>query len=1055
MAPSPHTLRAGDVVGGYLLRAPLGRGGSGSAWLVESAGEEHCLKLLDRAAAAHLHEVRLVAALSHPNVVRVLDQAPETTSHPAWLVMPVARGGTLGERLRDGPLAPERIRAWTVQLLRALAHAHARHVLHLDVKPANVLLAEDREDAPIWLADFGIGTRRGTLDTAKGRGTPGFVAPEQLRGSAAPLGPHTDLFGLGCTVVALITGRVPRPTGSDPPGGPTPIDLDGIDPTWQAWLRTLLAVDPSDRVRTAPRALATLPLAPPQLPGAATFTSEATTALTLDGGWETVPGAPLSEPAAPAAPSTTMPDASASNPLRLFSVRALPMVGRTTSRDRVWHRLRELPAHPGWVALRGTDAQDTSDVARWVMEQARESGVARALGDQPGVDGRELAHLVEVQASSTALGDDAFLDRLAGVLGARAVRRSALWSLARVVRPEIDVPVVIRSSNEGTAALVPWLESLCEDGPVVLWASPDRAQDAARLERRLARTRPDLPVLTLFTGPVDGLTLDPDRGDVVDVPPLSPAEHALLLRSLLPLEGGLMEEVYRLTRGAPALLVDVLRWWVDEGVLVGGAEGLHLAPGQKASVPPDLTALPRQRIQAALRGWAADVAGPILAVGVAWEDQWTRERWKAALRPSLAVHVDAISDALLGAHLVEPHGGGLGWSSPRIRSAAHAVCAPFLPAASAGCSEVATTENLNSAIRGRLLAGAGAHGPAIDLLCEAVDDPRTYSTLVDQLALLARAERCADALSLDDAHPRRARILQRRAQLMLKRGHHTEAKALALRVVDAGVGGATGEGALRVIADACARTGALAEARDWIARAMAEPPTDPETRVWTASTAVNVFVRSGRMDEARVYLDAAEAVEARTARIRFALALARDTVARACRNMEVREQLLADALQAATELGHRPSEGAMLCNQGDLAREVGDLARAETALREARDLLDACGMDINVGLAEINLAQVALQREDGPAARVELDRATRRLELLGARHYLAFARLLGAEADQLTGVPGEVWAASLRSALDQVNALGMNDADVLDSLRRQRARSTVALPWLDEALEQA
>jgi len=133
--------------------------------------------------------------LTHPGIVRVHDVA--TDGDDVWVAMEVASGGSLADRLRDRGALPvdEAVRIAT-SVCRALAYAHAHGVLHLDVKPANVLFAGDGR---VLLADFGGDTR----------GTAGFAAPEVERGGAA-VDERADVYGIAVLLAAML-GPGPSP----------------------------------------------------------------------------------------------------------------------------------------------------------------------------------------------------------------------------------------------------------------------------------------------------------------------------------------------------------------------------------------------------------------------------------------------------------------------------------------------------------------------------------------------------------------------------------------------------------------------------------------------------------------------------------------------------------------------------------------------------------------------------------------------------------------------------------------------------------------------------
>lgn len=194
------------IAGQYQLLERIGQGGMGVVWRArdmrldrEVAVKEVVLPQgLEEAERTRLYarverEAKAAARLDHPGIVTV-HTVVEEDDRP-WIVMRLVRGRSLDQVLRErGPLPPHRVAAIGRQPAGALRAAHAAGVVHRDVKPANVLLEEDRA----VLTDFGIAVVAGeeTLTRTGGLiGSPAYLSPEQARGLR--VGPPTDLWSLG------------------------------------------------------------------------------------------------------------------------------------------------------------------------------------------------------------------------------------------------------------------------------------------------------------------------------------------------------------------------------------------------------------------------------------------------------------------------------------------------------------------------------------------------------------------------------------------------------------------------------------------------------------------------------------------------------------------------------------------------------------------------------------------------------------------------------------------------------------------------------------------
>jgi serine/threonine protein kinase/CheY-like chemotaxis protein len=158
-------------------------------------------------------EAEACAGINHPNVVSVLDFST-TPEGLKYIVMEFVPGRTLREVLQaEGALPFRRAASIARQIAGGLAYAHARGLVHRDVKPANVMVTEHDLGERVKLLDFGIALSLGTDTSARltaagvALGTPEYMAPEQLNGGA--VGPTADLYALGATLYEMITGQPP------------------------------------------------------------------------------------------------------------------------------------------------------------------------------------------------------------------------------------------------------------------------------------------------------------------------------------------------------------------------------------------------------------------------------------------------------------------------------------------------------------------------------------------------------------------------------------------------------------------------------------------------------------------------------------------------------------------------------------------------------------------------------------------------------------------------------------------------------------------------------
>src|SRR5215472_8717805 len=207
------------VAGRYELLDPVGHGAMGTVWRARDLRLDREVAVkevrLPGLMTAHersvlrersLREARVAARLTHPGVVTVHDVI-EVEGSP-WIIMELVPSRSLAQVLGDdGPMPPARAAPMGMTLLEALGSAHAAGVVHRDVKPGNILVTPEGR---VVLTDFGIATLHGEPGLTQAgmvMGTPGFCAPERIRGE--PASPASDLWSLGATLYAAVEGRGP------------------------------------------------------------------------------------------------------------------------------------------------------------------------------------------------------------------------------------------------------------------------------------------------------------------------------------------------------------------------------------------------------------------------------------------------------------------------------------------------------------------------------------------------------------------------------------------------------------------------------------------------------------------------------------------------------------------------------------------------------------------------------------------------------------------------------------------------------------------------------
>ncbi|NCG22037.1 MAG: protein kinase [Rhodobacterales bacterium] len=664
------------VLGPFQLEEPLAQGGMGEVWLARHrmSGEPVAIKLLTSKSAqkpkfraAFRNEVGAVAALDHPHVTAVYDygevDAPAVQASlnhlregTPWLAMELVAGGTLHDF--SGRLNWEELRHVTRCLLDALAHAHARGVIHRDLKPGNVLVSWQEGELPrVRLTDFGLAQEVEDAGLTEEDhfygGTPSYMAPEQFAGSWRDYGPWTDLYGLGCLVYCLVRGQPPfgpRATYAEKrnqhlTGIVPPLDAPfGVPDGFERWLLGLLAKDPALRFRRAADASwEFLQLDPPTSRGVNppepeafdaqtlvldTLVSSAPTAtlsgvlervfidasLTLAAKDAKVP--PLSEDWRGASGGT---ERIASSGLGLFGLRNIPLVDRTSERSALWSVLNKVgkTKQVHLVALTGAVGVGKSRLAEWFCERAHEVGavsVLRAI-HSPNTGHRQgLGPMIRRALRCQDLDYNGVLARVEAIFRATGVDHPDEWrALTEVIAPSSGAGAIrFRTSTERYTTIRRLLYGLSKERTVILYL--DDVQwgiDALRFAQyvmTLASTR-SFPLLVVMTGTDEALALRREEAKLLEelldrentlklnIGPLPQTDRATLVEGLLGLDPQLAHRVQQRTGGNPQFVVQLVGDWVQRDLLVPAVNGYRIRPGADVQLPRDVRALWAGRVE--------------------------------------------------------------------------------------------------------------------------------------------------------------------------------------------------------------------------------------------------------------------------------------------------------------------------------------------------------------------------------------------------------------------------------------------------------------------------
>jgi serine/threonine protein kinase/tetratricopeptide (TPR) repeat protein len=1017
-------------IGPVRLEKVVGRGGMGVVW----SGRHEALDLpvavkVDLSGASgtelFLHEVRLVSQLEHPNVVRVLDHGrvpgPDVPDLPAgarYLVMEYCDGGSLVERKLKGWAD---LRDVALGCLAGLGHAHARGIVHRDVKPGNLLFQQDR----VVLSDFGVSARGVDRDgpLAQGMvGTPRYMAPEQIEGDIRAQGPWTDLYALCVMIWQLVTGGHPygsfrtseevlgrhltAAAGPFVPRVPVPAGLEdvlrqGLDKVGpRRWsfaadlAGRLLALEGDDTVGPA--------MLLDDAPDAPTVTGPATRSRRR----RAPGGEPLDTPTRGSSIRAIgrRDRRFESAALSLWGFREVPLVDRVPERGALADRFAEVVARGSAQALilSGPSGAGKSRLAQWLARRLHERGEARVLEAQHSAEpdpGHGLWAMLARELGADGLPADEVEARVAERVADADLAADLPLALPQAARP---LPGVVRRH-----LLERYLRVLAADRPVLLIVE-DATYGAEALEfvRELLRHQAQhpIPVLALVLvrdsavpeRPAERVHLEVLAAEgvpTVEVGDLD-AEHAsVLVREHLGLSGALAEEVERRTAGNPLFAVELVGHWLDRGWLRGGVDGIELAV-PTIEVPARLTEVWAARLDGLLASRpAADGVALELAAWMGMDvdlAEWRSACDRAGVRPS-----DDLVDVLLGRRFVRS--GAL----PLLRFRfAHSLLREALCARS---TQARRATRLHSAIADVLKGGdpdrLGAHLLAAGRLREAV--PVLWASSSRQvesgdardrtrLDLLAAT---MDRAGLPEDAPERGRHQLLEGLLMLLQAQYEPADRHAARLEEQARRFGWDDvlpRALRLGGRANLGLGEASHALELLDEAekrfSARGERDSAADTW--ATIGDVLATLGRLDAAaEAYTYATRAVDARV-RVGARLGLAR---------VAKRRGDVADALrwlepEANLEQGILRGQLAPMVNErGELLRAQGRLEEAEQTYERAAALYRSLG-NPRAAYPLLNLGLLQVKRGDWSGGREAMEGLLRELRGLSQPHLEGLAR---------------------------------------------------------------
>lgn len=542
-----------------------------------------------RQAREVLLELRAAAALRHEGFVQVLDADLDPTGVP-YLVMEFADKGALADEARGRSLPWATVAPWVRQLFEALAYAHARGLVHRDVKLENVLLKTTDGTAQAKLADYGltkVASDRGYTPTRLLAGTLLYMAPETFEEDAGLIHAGVDLYAMGVLMYMLLAGAPPWSVGDIAlvaakieGAPPTLAPSDVIPPHVAGVVNRLLTADPQDRYELAADCLRALfePDAVPPSPPSLHLTFASTV-----------------HPARRSLRAPPEPSPSRGAPPALAIVREPVLVGRSAERTRLWDLAELAGAGPVGAVLWGPPGSGRSRLCRWLTAGLEQVGAARTLHVRLDPTTAPSDALAEALRRFLVVGradGDELEGRLRRWFRARGHERvEEPARLARWLDPTTNVSVSALDAREAAAQRIALVELVlrlsAQRGLVCAWveergATTGATQLAADLLRS-AEAEP-YPLLLLYDRADEGAPERLAQWASLSLGRLGDQDVRALLADLaVPVDQ--VDEVARRVGGNPARAVESARVLCSR---LGALAGISLLDETEADVPAPL-----------------------------------------------------------------------------------------------------------------------------------------------------------------------------------------------------------------------------------------------------------------------------------------------------------------------------------------------------------------------------------------------------------------------------------------------------------------------------------